>query len=216
MSGAQDAGGELGALLARAGGAGEGAQVHALELVAQVAPGLLGLVLGDPDQEARSSVITPEARRSTRLITCAYWRGSEPLVHGARSARRSLEPAERSRRIGRVREGVAISATAIRSSRAGQSLSRGRVASDAVGGSDRRHFVQEPLIERRVDGIRRGGVHVVGEVTLAPAPEFAVETVKPAFDGQHQPGLVPSLLLEVLAIDGPHHPAAQAGSASEG
>ena len=54
--GAEDvalAGGELGALLAGAGGAGEGAQVYALQLVAEVAPGVVGLVLGDPDQQQR-------------------------------------------------------------------------------------------------------------------------------------------------------------------
>jgi len=56
VQGAEDvalAGGELGALLAGAGGSGERAEVHALELVAEVAPGVAGLVLGDPDQQQR-------------------------------------------------------------------------------------------------------------------------------------------------------------------
>ena len=47
------AGGELGALLVGAGGPGERAEVDALQLVAEVAPGLVGLVLGDPDQQQR-------------------------------------------------------------------------------------------------------------------------------------------------------------------
>src|SRR3990170_878458 len=54
LEGAQDlllAGGELGALAAEAGGAGEGAEVEALEFVAEVAPGLVGGVLGDPDEQ---------------------------------------------------------------------------------------------------------------------------------------------------------------------
>src|SRR5215218_5907395 len=91
-------------------------------------------------------------------------------------------------------------------------LARGRDAFDAVGSSDRRQLVQEPLLEGRVDRLGGCAVDVAGEVTLPPAPELAVEPVKPAFDGQHQPGLVPSRFLEVLAIDRPHHPAAHAWS----
>jgi hypothetical protein len=37
-------------------GAGERPEVHALELVAEVAPGVCGLVLGDPDQQQRETV----------------------------------------------------------------------------------------------------------------------------------------------------------------
>jgi len=47
------AGGELGALPARAGGPRECAEVHALQFVAEVALGVGGLVLGDPDQQQR-------------------------------------------------------------------------------------------------------------------------------------------------------------------
>jgi len=45
------AGGELGALLAGAGGAGERAEVQALGLVADVAPGVAGFVFDDADQQ---------------------------------------------------------------------------------------------------------------------------------------------------------------------
>ncbi len=40
---------EFGPLSAVAGGSGERAEVHALESVAEVAPGVAGVVLGDPD-----------------------------------------------------------------------------------------------------------------------------------------------------------------------
>ncbi len=56
LEGVQDvalAGGELGALLAGAGGAGERAEVQALGLVADVAPGVAGFVLDDADQQQR-------------------------------------------------------------------------------------------------------------------------------------------------------------------
>src|SRR5712691_8391708 len=45
------AGGEFGALAADAGRAGEGAEVEPFELVAEVAPGFAGGVLGDADEE---------------------------------------------------------------------------------------------------------------------------------------------------------------------
>src|SRR6266536_1023031 len=45
------AGCELGALVAGAGGAGESSEVEALELVAEVAPGLAGGALGDADEQ---------------------------------------------------------------------------------------------------------------------------------------------------------------------
>jgi hypothetical protein len=40
-------------LTAGAGGPGEGPEVEALELVAEVAPGVLGVGFGDPDQQQR-------------------------------------------------------------------------------------------------------------------------------------------------------------------
>ncbi len=46
-------GGGLAGLVREAGGAAEGALVQALELAAQVAPGVAGQVLGDPDQQQR-------------------------------------------------------------------------------------------------------------------------------------------------------------------
>ena len=88
-------------------------------------------------------------------------------------------------------------------------------ASDAAGGSNARQLAEESLLDGEVDGIRRCRVVVPREVALAPAPEFAVETVKPAFDREHQPGLVPHGLLEVLAIYRPHHPPAQAAGTPE-
>ena len=45
--------GQLGPLAAVAGVAGEGAEVQALEFVAEVAPGVAGVGLGDPDQQQR-------------------------------------------------------------------------------------------------------------------------------------------------------------------
>ena len=46
-------GGELGPLPALAGVAGERDEVQALEFVAEVAPGIAGVVLGDADQQQR-------------------------------------------------------------------------------------------------------------------------------------------------------------------
>ena len=43
-------GGELGSLVAGAGVAGERAEMHPLQFVAEAAPGVGGLVLGDPDR----------------------------------------------------------------------------------------------------------------------------------------------------------------------
>jgi hypothetical protein len=46
------------------------------------------------------------------------------------------------------------------------------------------------------------------EVALAPAAQLAVELMEGAVHGQHEPRLVASRLLEVLAVDGSHHPSA--------
>ena len=44
-------GGDVGALVGLAGGAAERAQMHELELVAEVAPAVVGADLGHPDQQ---------------------------------------------------------------------------------------------------------------------------------------------------------------------
>ena len=59
-------GGQAGGLLDLAGGAGEGDELEALELAAEVAPGVAGLALAEADEQQREQIRMWARMRSSR------------------------------------------------------------------------------------------------------------------------------------------------------
>ena len=64
-------------------------------------------------------------------------------------------------------------------------------------------------------GLGRHALLVVGEVTLAPAAQFAVKAMERAVDAQQEAGLVAVRFLEVLAVDREHDPSGDLRCASK-